>query len=66
MVRTRKGTTTGEDFEERRTEDPLEDTASHVPPITHQSRLGESVRAHDDTELRQTEGSQPGDLNQQR
>jgi hypothetical protein len=57
MVRTRKGATTGEDFEERQTEDPLEDTASHVLPITHQSRLEESARLHDDTELRQTEGS---------
>jgi hypothetical protein len=66
MVRTRKGATTGEDFEERQTEDPLEDTASHVPLITHQSRLGESARLHDDTELRQTEGSQLGGLNQQR
>jgi hypothetical protein len=31
MVRTRKGTMIGEGFEERQGEDPLEDTASHMP-----------------------------------
>jgi hypothetical protein len=31
MVRTRKGTMIGKRFEERQGEDPLEDTASHMP-----------------------------------
>ena len=64
MVRTRKGATIEEGFKDRHIEDLLEDAASHVPSITHQSRLEESVRLHDDTELRQNEGSQLEGLNQ--
>jgi len=33
MVRTRKGTMIGEGFKERQGEDPLEDTASHMPLV---------------------------------
>lgn len=51
---------TGEGFEERQADGLLENTASHMPLISHQSRLGESVGLHDDTDLRQIMGSQPG------
>jgi len=43
---------TGEGFEERQADGLLENNASHMPLISHQSRLGESVGLHDDTDLR--------------
>jgi len=60
MVYTRKGMTTGEGFEERQADGLLENIASHMPLISHQSRLRESVGLHDDTDLRQIMGSQLG------
>ena len=66
MVRTRKGTMIGEGFEERQGEDPLEDTASHMPLEPQQSRLGESTGLIRDTDLRQTEGLQLEGSDQQR
>jgi hypothetical protein len=66
MVRTRKGTMIGEGFEERQGEDPLEDTASHMPLEPQQSRLGESTGLIRDTDLRQTEGLQLEGSYQQR
>jgi len=56
----------GKRFEERQGEDPLEDTASHMPLEPQQSRLGESTGLIRDTDLRQTEGLQLEGLDQQR
>jgi len=55
-----------EGFEERQGEDPLEDTASHMPLEAQQSRLGESTGLFRDTDLRQTEGLQLEGSDQQR
>jgi hypothetical protein len=66
MVRTRKGTMTREGFKERQGDDPLEDTASHMPLEPQQSRLGESTGLIHDTNLRQTEGLQLEGSDQQR
>jgi hypothetical protein len=56
----------GEGFEERQGDDPLEDTASHMPLEPQQSRLGESTGLIRDTDLRQTEGLQLEGSDQQR
>jgi hypothetical protein len=60
----RKGTMIGEWFDERQREDPLKDTASHMPPGSHQSRLGKLIEFNHDIDLRQTEGLQPEGSNQ--
>jgi len=57
---------TGEELEERQGEDPLEDTASHMPLKPQRSRLGESMGLNRDTELRQTKGLQFEGSDQQR
>jgi len=54
----------GDGFEERQGEDPLEDTASHMPPEPQRSRLGELIGLIRDTDLRQTEGLQLEDSDQ--
>jgi len=56
MVRIRKGAITEEGFEGRQGEDPLEDTAFHMPLEPQQSRLRESTGLICDINLRQTEG----------
>jgi hypothetical protein len=54
----------GEWFDERQREDPLKDTASHMPPGSHQSRLGKLIEFNHDIDLRQTEGLRPEGSNQ--
>jgi hypothetical protein len=62
----RNVTTTGDGFDERQVEGPLEDTASHMPLISHQSRLEGLVGLYNDIDLRQIVGSHPEGSNQQR
>jgi len=56
MVHMMKGAMTGERFDERQGKDPLEDTASHMPLGSHQSRLREFIGLNSDTDLSRLRG----------
>ena len=74
MVQTRKGATTDPSPSEgqaqdrgsmdRRQEDPLEDTASHVPLVSLQQSIGGSVRLQAEEGPRQVNALPPEGLGQ--